>query len=170
MVVQDEFIGVAHRIVWCGVATVDRRGRPRSRILHPIWERTAGGVRGWVVTRRSPLKTAHLERTPYLTCTYWDATHDVAIADCHASWEDDRDEHARVWALYAGAPDTVARKIAATAEALGIARFDMKYSAGTLAHEKLMRSIELYGSEVIPRVRELIGAAEPEPVLHPSQA
>ena len=70
---------MAHRIVWCGVATVDRRGRPRSRILHPIWERTADGVRGWVVTRRSPLKTAHLGRTPYLTCTYWDTTHDVAM-------------------------------------------------------------------------------------------
>jgi hypothetical protein len=54
----------------------------------------------------------------------------------------------------------VARKIAATAEALGITRFDMKYSSGTLAHEKLMRSIELYGREVIPRVRELLDAAE----------
>src|SRR5688572_4242363 len=74
----------AHRIVWCGVATVDRRGRPRTRILHPIWERAGDGVRGWVVTRKSPLKTAHLERTPYLSCTYWNATHDVAIADCHA--------------------------------------------------------------------------------------
>ena len=105
MVVEDEFIGIAHRIVWCGVATVDRRGRPRSRILHPYWERTADGLRGWVVTRRSPLKVAHLERTPYLTCTYWDATHDVAIADCHASWEDDAGEHVRVWALYAAAPE-----------------------------------------------------------------
>ena len=101
MVVEDEFIAIAHRIVWCGVATVDRRGRPRSRILHPYWERTGDGLRGWVVTRRSPLKAAHLERTPYLSCTYWDATHDVAIADCHAAWEEDRDEHARVWALYA---------------------------------------------------------------------
>ena len=63
--------------------------------------------------------------------------------------------------LYVGAPDTVARKIAATAGALGIARFDMKYSSGTLAHEKLMRSIELYGREVIPRVRELLAASEP---------
>ena len=43
MVVEDEFITVAHRIVWCGVATVDRRGRPRSRILHPYWERTGDG-------------------------------------------------------------------------------------------------------------------------------
>ena len=39
----------------------------------------------------------------------------------------------------------------------------MKYSAGTLAHDKLMRSIELYGREVIPRVRALLAAEEPEP-------
>ena len=58
--------------------------------------------------------------------------------------------------LYVGAPETVARKIAATAQALGIARFDMKYSAGTLPHATLMRCIELYGTRVIPRVRELL--------------
>ena len=58
--------------------------------------------------------------------------------------------------LYVGSPETVAQKIAATARALGIARFDMKYSAGTLAHDKMMRCIELYGREVIPRVRALL--------------
>src|SRR5687768_6232699 len=66
--------------------------------------------------------------------------------------------------LYVGAPDTVARRIATTASALGLTRFDMKYSAGTLAHHKLMRSIELYGREVIPRVRELLARPEPAPV------
>ena len=60
--------------------------------------------------------------------------------------------------LYVGAPETVARKIAAAAQALGIARFDMKYGSGTLAHERLMRCIELYGREVIPRVRQLLDA------------
>jgi probable LLM family oxidoreductase len=59
-------------------------------------------------------------------------------------------------ALNVGAPETVARKIAATAKALGIARFDMKYSQGTLPHDKLMRSIELYGSKVIPLVRDML--------------
>ncbi|HXX03896.1 MAG TPA: LLM class flavin-dependent oxidoreductase [Xanthobacteraceae bacterium] len=59
-------------------------------------------------------------------------------------------------ALHVGAPETVARKITATAKALGLARFDLKYSAGTLAHDKLMRSIELYGSKVIPLVREML--------------
>ena len=59
--------------------------------------------------------------------------------------------------LYVGAPETVAAKIAATAKALGIARFDLKYSAGPLPHDKLMRCIELYGSKVIPLVREMMG-------------
>ena len=59
--------------------------------------------------------------------------------------------------LYVGAPETVAAKIAATAKALGVSRFDLKYSAGPLAHDKLMRSIELYGSKVVPLVRQMMG-------------
>lgn len=58
--------------------------------------------------------------------------------------------------LYVGSPETVARKIAATAKALGLARFDLKYSAGPLPHEKLMRCIELYGTKVIPMVRDML--------------
>jgi len=59
--------------------------------------------------------------------------------------------------LYVGAPETVARKIAATVKALGVARFQLKYSAGPLPHGKLMRSIELYGSKVVPMVRDMLG-------------
>jgi probable LLM family oxidoreductase len=66
------------------------------------------------------------------------------------------DQEAEHGSLYVGSVDTVARKIAATAKALGIARFDMKYSAGAVPHEKLMRCIELYGTRVIPMVRELL--------------
>ena len=58
--------------------------------------------------------------------------------------------------LYVGSPETVARKIATTAKAFGAARFDMKYSAGPLSHEKMMRSIELYGRKVIPLVRDIL--------------
>jgi probable LLM family oxidoreductase len=72
------------------------------------------------------------------------------------------DREIEAGSLYVGTPDTVAKKIASTASALGLTRFDMKYSAGTLGHDKLMRSIELYGREVIPRVRELLAAEEPE--------
>jgi len=58
--------------------------------------------------------------------------------------------------LYVGAPETVARKIVATVKALDLSRFEMKYSAGPLSHEKMMRSIELYGRRVIPLVREML--------------
>jgi len=58
--------------------------------------------------------------------------------------------------LYVGAPETVASRIATTAKALGISRFHMKYSAGTLSHEKIMRCIELYGRKVIPLTRDLL--------------
>ena len=64
--------------------------------------------------------------------------------------------------LYVGSPETVARKIAATVRALGASRFDLKYSAGTLGHEPMLRSIELYGREVTPRVRQLLEEASSE--------
>jgi probable LLM family oxidoreductase len=59
-------------------------------------------------------------------------------------------------ALYVGSPETVARKIAANLTALGANRFDLKYGMGGLSHEALMTNIELYGTQVIPRVRELL--------------
>jgi probable LLM family oxidoreductase len=59
--------------------------------------------------------------------------------------------------LYLGSPETVARRIAATARTLGISRFQMKYSAGPLPHDRLMRCIELYGTRVMPLVRDMLG-------------
>jgi probable LLM family oxidoreductase len=59
-------------------------------------------------------------------------------------------------AMYVGSPDTVARKVIETVKGLGLARFDIKYSAGTLAHEAMVRSIELFGREVVPRVRAAV--------------
>ncbi len=63
-------------------------------------------------------------------------------------------------ALHVGSPETVAQKIAQTVRSLGIQRFDLKYTSGTVPHEQLMTGIELYGTQVIPRVRELL-AGEP---------
>ncbi|MBO3742289.1 LLM class flavin-dependent oxidoreductase [Actinoplanes flavus] len=61
-------------------------------------------------------------------------------------------------AWHVGSPETVAQKIAATIRALGIDRFDLKYSHGPLPHEHLMTCVELYATEVVPRVRELLAA------------
>ena len=57
-------------------------------------------------------------------------------------------------ALFVGSPETVAAKIARTITALGLTRFDLKYSNGTLPHDKLMTSIELYGTQVLRLVRQ----------------
>jgi probable LLM family oxidoreductase len=59
-------------------------------------------------------------------------------------------------ALYVGSPDTVAQKIARNLTTLGATRFDLKYGMGGLSHRALMTNIELYGTEVVPRVRELV--------------
>ena len=59
-------------------------------------------------------------------------------------------------ALFVGSPETVAQKIAANLTVLGANRFDLKFGLGGLSHEALMENIELYGTEVIPRVRELL--------------
>lgn len=59
-------------------------------------------------------------------------------------------------AIYSGSPETVARKIATTVKTLGAQRFDLKFSTGTLSHEKMMRSIELYGTKVQSLVRDML--------------
>jgi len=61
-------------------------------------------------------------------------------------------------ALCVGSPDTVIRKIVSTVKRLGLSRFDLKYSAGTMPHDVLMKSIELIGTKVAPQVRELVAA------------
>ena len=59
-------------------------------------------------------------------------------------------------ALYVGSPETVAKKIVTTVKDLGLSRFDLKYANGTLPHDKLLKSIELYGTKVVPLVREML--------------
>jgi probable LLM family oxidoreductase len=63
-------------------------------------------------------------------------------------------------ALFVGSPETVAQKIAFTARTLSLSRFDLKYSNGPMPHELQLRSIELIGSKVAPRVHELLAERE----------
>ena len=59
-------------------------------------------------------------------------------------------------ALFVGSPETVAKKIAATARTLSLSRFDLKYANGPMPHEQMMRSIELIGRDVMPHVHDLL--------------
>jgi probable LLM family oxidoreductase len=63
-------------------------------------------------------------------------------------------------ALYVGSPETVAQKIATNLSILGATRFELKFGMGGLSHASLMTNIELYGTQVIPRVRELLARPE----------
>ncbi|MGP4031391.1 LLM class flavin-dependent oxidoreductase [Pseudarthrobacter sp. 1C304] len=62
-------------------------------------------------------------------------------------------------ALYVGSPETVAQKILLLKQNLGVDRFDLKYGSGSLPHKAMMRSIELFGTVVAPRVASLLAAA-----------
>jgi alkanesulfonate monooxygenase SsuD/methylene tetrahydromethanopterin reductase-like flavin-dependent oxidoreductase (luciferase family) len=59
-------------------------------------------------------------------------------------------------ALFVGSPETVAQKIAANLKILGANRFDLKFGMPGLAHDAMMKNVELYGTKVVPRVRELL--------------
>ncbi len=59
-------------------------------------------------------------------------------------------------ALLVGSPETVAQRMATVIRTLGVDRFDLKYSNGPQPHRDVMGAIDLYGTSVIPRVRELL--------------
>jgi hypothetical protein len=90
---EAELLERTRAIVWCNVATVDSRNRPRSRILHPIWE----GATGWIATRRNTLKADHLARSPYVSLAYVADIWRPLYVDCLAAWDDAPESKRRVW-------------------------------------------------------------------------
>lgn len=62
--------------------------------------------------------------------------------------------------LYVGSPETVALKIAKAMKVLDASRFDMVYGQGEHKASDRLKMVELYGSKVIPRVRELLSTDE----------
>jgi Pyridoxamine 5'-phosphate oxidase len=105
--VAPAFVEMAHRIVWCTVATVDPAGRPWTRILHPIWEWDGEDLTGWIATGPTPLKRAHLAAHPYVSLTYWNPDHDTCTADCGAALDFDDEVRTAVWNRFVEAPTPV---------------------------------------------------------------
>lgn len=101
------FVKMAHQIVWASVATVDGNGRPRSRILHPIWQWEGDQLIGWIATGPTAVKRAHLQNSPYVSISYWAPTHDTCVAECHASWAFDHETRKMVWNLFLNGPKPV---------------------------------------------------------------
>jgi hypothetical protein len=105
--IAPEFVAMAHQIVWATVSTVDTRDRPRSRILHPIWEWDGESLVGWVATGPTPTKRAHLRRSPFVSVNYWTPSHDTCTAECAASLFLDDETRTAVWERFASAPEPV---------------------------------------------------------------
>jgi hypothetical protein len=100
---SDEFLERVFQVVWCNVATVDGKGRPRSRILHPFWEAESTPV-GWILTRRHSFKDQHLAKNPFVSCAYIADITKPVYAECRASWVDDLTEKERIWNAFKNAP------------------------------------------------------------------
>jgi hypothetical protein len=98
------FIEMAHRIVWASMASVDRHGRPRSRILHPLCTWDGQALTGWIGTGPTSLKRAHLAHSAYVSCSYWSPNHDTCVAECRAELLLDDATRQRVWDWFKNAP------------------------------------------------------------------
>lgn len=105
--VGPAFVEMAHRIVWCTVATVDRAGRPWTRILHPIWQWDGDVLTGWIATDPTSPKRAHVDAHPVVSLTYWAPSQDTCTAQCSAHWELDDDAKRAGWDRFAAAPPPV---------------------------------------------------------------
>lgn len=101
------FVEMAHQIVWCSAATVDEKGRPRSRVLHPIWEFDGQSLVGWIATSPTPTKRSHLAASPFVSLNYWAPSQDTCVAECRAVWAFDDETRARVWQLFKTGPAPV---------------------------------------------------------------
>jgi general stress protein 26 len=97
---EGEFMKRVARIVWCTVATVDGKGRPRTRILHPIWETVDGKPVGYIATGRHSHKEQHIAGNPHVSLSYWDQVHEQIYIDAKADWSDAPEERQRIWDMF----------------------------------------------------------------------
>ena len=61
---------------------------------------TDDGLVGWLTSRPTPLRRAHLAANPHVSCSYWDPAHDVAVAECRAEWVTDPAAREHAWACF----------------------------------------------------------------------
>lgn len=99
--IEQEFVQRAHEAVWCNAATIDARGRPRSRVLHPIWE----GDTGWVTTRRSSPKIKQIAANPFVSLAYIADPFRPLYVECQALWVGDLAARQRIWDLLRSMPE-----------------------------------------------------------------
>lgn len=94
---------IVEEIVYSIATTVGPDGRPRSRVVHPVWLWNGTETTGFVTARPTPLKRRHLDSHPVMTCGYWSPQHHTAFFDCDCRWLE-ADELEAAWHTVASTP------------------------------------------------------------------
>lgn len=94
--IEEEFLHRVRTMVYCSAATLDSHQRPRSRVLHPIWE----GKTGWVTTGPNSQKAAQLAANPFMSLAFIADPFKPVYVECRAIWQNDSATRERIWNLY----------------------------------------------------------------------
>ncbi|NIY69785.1 pyridoxamine 5'-phosphate oxidase family protein [Streptomyces malaysiensis] len=98
--VESEFFQYISDIAYATMITVDKKGRPRARILLPIWEVVDGRPVGWLAAYKTPVKSAHLANNPHTTYSYWNPRQNAVFIDSVSRWVEDEPTKRHAWELY----------------------------------------------------------------------
>jgi hypothetical protein len=97
---------IVEDIIWATATTVSPNGSPRSRLVHPVWRWPVDGPVGYVTSRPTALRVAHIAAHPTMSFFYWSQQHDTVAIDAVARWVP-ADELLDVWNDIAATPAPV---------------------------------------------------------------
>ncbi|MEV6751669.1 pyridoxamine 5'-phosphate oxidase family protein [Streptomyces sp. NPDC051214] len=98
--VRDTFFSYVRDIKYATMVTVDRKHRPRARVLLPVWEIVDGRPVGWLAAYKTPVKAAHLADNPHTTYSYWNPRQNTVHVDALSAWAEDEASRRHAWELY----------------------------------------------------------------------
>ncbi|MGY1581395.1 pyridoxamine 5'-phosphate oxidase family protein [Streptomyces sp. MN13] len=98
--IENAFNTYVQDIVYCTMITVDKKARPRARVLLPVWETVDGRPVGWLAAYKTPVKAAHLANNPHTTYSYWSPRQNAVFVDSVSHWVDDPETKRYAWDLY----------------------------------------------------------------------
>src|SRR5215475_9521681 len=98
--IQVEFMNRVQQAVYCNVATVDQKNRPRSRVMHVVWD----GPIGWVITWPESHKARHLAHNPHVSLAYVSQPKKQVYVEALAEWVNEAGEKLRIWELHKTIP------------------------------------------------------------------
>jgi len=103
-VIAPQFVEMAHNIGVAVAASVDRHGRPHTRVMQPVWTFDGESLSGVVSTVTTSPKVAHLRRAPNLSLTYWAPNQNTCSAECDVVFVTDDADRAAAWNLFLTTP------------------------------------------------------------------